>query len=874
MSAIHPSTPISPVPPSVPVANKAEVKNGFIEIAGKTYRVQVGGVGVANEEFLQRVAKLFTQKTCDDLATKTASASAANSGEKSRLVITDKGIELTKGSAQAESLAVDHNITSFTDFTKVANKYHEYRKALVTLCRDMGYSKERVLDALKRIISEAPMNKMGESPWQDKTLLDVLHEPGNEALRSALFDLEHYKPIRQHEYENDDKGKLESSLRDFITKNCVRNPKMVEAEGSSADSPQKFVQQFATSKGGLPKDVEKDFAYDKAVPSRAQKIKQGNPLAEKDLKKKNVNLGAVIAPIGANPSCIVTRSGKSDTLHRLQEAVAHAAVEQIKTGKAGLVQGSNNPDKYQFTHHITSHLDSTGSLCAKEPKDLMNILKACDEWEDKDINVTVPGDTLGSTKTVTITLLRPIISSQMLSRHVSDPATSDKINFFSNIDLYRKSLGTPPQWTSDVEAAIIKLAEKAGGSPSGADNAYEFLMKKRGELMGKWVDSFFGSKEFKVVQGYIAADLEDKFKENQQDNELRALYAIMFRREIDQPGTVLAQVDPSKPEPLPERALRNEPSKEAIEKGEYPPKLEPEEELHALDLEIYRNIVLKKRNISSGKQCGYGTDRTSISVAVAVAQEAFRNKFGKEFIPCDHTGPANELLYFKKVFRDTLNEMGMGIAAESSGYSGIKLRYNRNMFQERLFGLGDTVNPSVYKYLFNGEDVAVIKASNPQADQIKSDVDGVTYEDINRRGTDQYKGQFADEDLVSQTVRKNHFSKSHEYTVGPDDQKAVTTVLVKLGAPEIESIFHSSGRQMMTPVALLGLDRTAVKEDYDSVGIVPPQDGSTRTVLNLFEEKAKGFASEGQKQLYKLVTKAYTDYKKADQAGKLLAGRK
>lgn len=158
-----------------------------------------------------------------------------------------------------------------------------------------------------------------------------------------------------------------------------------------------------------------------------------------------------------------------------------------------------------------------------------------------------------------------------------------------------------------------------------------------------------------------------------------------------------------------------------------------EPNMHVADMEIMRNIVLDKLNISKGKQCKSGTDRTAIGIALACAQEAFVAKYGLFYDPMNAARFTDEMhLFFKTEYRASLKEMGVSIVCETKGYSGIK-------WGGGVPFMGGIGNPSSYKYLYLEHDMKLLGKEPKEADVLE-----LTSADLYKRGSDQYKGILRD----------------------------------------------------------------------------------------------------------------------------------
>lgn len=313
-----------------------------------------------------------------------------------------------------------------------------------------------------------------------------------------------------------------------------------------------------------------------------------------------------------------------------------------------------------------------------------------------------------------IILKRPIICNQLLSTTVRGVGTeriqlssmgqehSDEINFIANHQLFERYVAQHPELNRTRPSAPSLELEAKIQKELGIE---EELPKFNGFLdLGKLSTSrlletsaIFRSPQMANYKRYIGEFLVEAMRQNEQDLALRGLFALFFRTD--------------------------------------PQNLDSKGELHAADLEIWRDITLRSLNLSSCKQCKSGTDRTAIGVALASAQEMFRQKFAKPYIPDDMR--PEELLWFKKLFREALKELGVSMVTETKGYSGLK-------WGGGVPFMGGISNPVAYKYLYLTEDIKGLKSHGIDVTRETPDVENLTYEDLFAKGKKQYRGKLID----------------------------------------------------------------------------------------------------------------------------------
>ncbi|MDB6081383.1 MAG: hypothetical protein JWO53_655 [Chlamydiia bacterium] len=642
-----------------------------------------------------------------------------------------------------------------------------------------GYSPETVKGALDGIFDEGHLNLAAiELELQDaegdkdiflddETLADFLHYPGNEGLRKSLEAVRYDAAHAITKPEKVDKKKAKEcryGLILFILQNMQRNPRVIVGEKTVA------VQSFAK---GVMKASEflglaKNSAYSAADYRKAAlQINQGFPSeAEHDKSKKvknhqilleaqdehGTNLGAVqMRDKTGTVQRVTTRSGRSDTDERLAELITSSMFEQLETAditKNGFHEIS--PGKYEFRHDFSSYMDFS-RVKAKvagedERKFLKAIVGAVSRWQEPTIKVK---DKLGNE--IEVILKKPMFEVQPLSETAEATTQgqehADRCNFVANqqrLSYYLAQNQIVDLRVQSSSTALDKKLQQVLGeqgsyidTKTGLINFDKVPLDRLLKTVGastKGDGDFFGSKEFQVYQASIAALLLTQLKKAKTQEEINvvtALYSLEFRRALPSEENMQQAID--------ETTI-------GLTEGTFDWRPKPEERLHALDLELYRHHLARELGFSRSMQCKSGTDRTGIGFAAAEAIDRFKMETGRSFMPLVSTsdfskpgvlelwqnGPQyQDLLTFKRFFREALLQHAVSIAIETKGYSGMSWAGLAGEFSK---GAG---NPVPYKYLYLQEDVDA-----PNATIKESDIKGLNYSNLQKKGNSQYKGDF------------------------------------------------------------------------------------------------------------------------------------
>lgn len=755
--------PVNNLPPA---AEQIAIQGDKIKIGNKLFRVRMGDEVITQQEMLDRVRKLlekhYTKESFDSAFAKLNVQGQPAEGFK--IALTNEGAKVyrvdpaeprTVALPSGQAVEVDckphvrvkgsvRNDTKnvFSEkLSRVQRELTDHINFVTKLQAELaskGYTKEQVHSTINQIFEEGHLSLYGflegklPSAWGEKTLADILHEPGNEGLRAALSSMRTtFKPQSPRAGAKNEECLKQIQL--FILKHMQRNPKSIILENKDS-----IRQQFVKGQSGLAEKIKRgDEIRLRDIGDRARgwPSEQDKGDFRNEILANNTNLGTIIHqhPNGEKERVIVMRSGKSDTLDRLQENALEACLQQLGCKEpAGLKQLGHN--RYEFQHTITSYLDPSKIKAMgpdNERRFLHQILSELDKWPEQGIQVKVKRE---SGETITVFLKKPIVSSQLFSTTVRGVGTesiklntmgqghSDKINFIANHQfLERFAQG---QDTSNLKAAtdaleaVIKQELGMQGELVKVNGLIDMGHLSATQLLEK--SNIFTSPAFATYQRALGEFLLAALRKDEKNYAAMGLFALFFRK--DPPQKVDTYV--------------------------FDPALKATQELHVADLEIWRNIVLQELKLSSCKQCKSGTDRTAIGVALAVAQDHFQQKFnGAYFLP--ERGSPHEILWFKKYFREALRELGVSMVTETKGYSGLKWGGGVPI-------LGGKGNPVAYKYLYLEEDLQHLPKLGIDQAQKSADVTKLTYKDIQEKAIAQYKGELADPSGVYSKSSSTH----------------------------------------------------------------------------------------------------------------------
>lgn len=814
--------PVNRLPPT---ADQIAIQGDKIKIGNKLFRVRMGDEVITQQEMLDRVRKLlekhYTKESFDSAFAKLNVQGVATEGFK--IALTNEGAKVYRvDPAEPRSVALPsgqavevdckphvkvkgsvRNDTKNVFSEKLSRVQREltdhinFVTKLQTELASKGYTQEQVASAINQIFEEGHLSLYGflegklPSAWGEKTLSDILHEPGNEGLRAALSSMR--ATFKPQSPRADAKGEeCVKQIQLFILKHMQRNPKSIILENKDS-----IRQQFVKGQRGLAEKIRRgDEIGAKDIGDRARgwPSEQDKGDFRNEILANNTNLGTIVhqRQNGEKERVVVMRSGKSDTLDRLQENALEACLQQLGCKEPdGLKALGQN--RYEFQHTITSYLDPSKIKAMgpdNERRFLHQILSELDKWPEEGIQVKVKRE---SGEVITVILKKPILSNQLFSTTVRGVGMesiklnsmgqghSDRINFIANHQFLER-------FAQDQDTSSLKTATEALEAVIKQQLGIQGeLVKVNGLIdMGhlsamKVIDKsdIFTSQAFVNYQRAVGEFLLAALRKNEKNYAAMGLFALIFRK--DPPQKVDTYV--------------------------FDPVLKASLELHVADLEIWRNIVLQELKLSSCKQCKSGTDRTAIGVALAVAQEHFRQHFkGAYFLP--ERGGALEILTFKKYFREALKELGVSMVTETKGYSGLKWGGGVPI-------LGGKGNPVAYKYLYLEEDLEHLAKLTIHLAQKTADVTKLTYKDLQEKAIAQYKGELADPSGVYSKSSSAHIKEMEKLrkAVTESDRQAVVKsmneyCIKELGLAEFDgkSLFNDQ-MQLAVHVRKLHLGR-------------------------------------------------------------------
>ena len=734
---------------------EVRVKDGLIQIGERHFRVRIGDDVISNEALLEKAQSLvehfFTDESLRQTMGKPLTVTHGEPVGKLRIIFTADSatVERQDGGGTSSQLAFTSQVSSKGQVKQGDQVKEAYQSKVQTLkeqfVEQQHYQRELAQKLAKfspevqkkaiRGILEAGHIAIrdvlgGQVPDEiaDRTLNDVLQESGNEALRGAVQDHGDIKlPDVPARVSKRALSACRNLVKVFILNNLTRSPQVVVGSDQAVHI-QRFnrgVRSFDLHNGLELSTyaLEKAFQQDRGWPSDGDgnKVKKGTC----EFTDHCNNLGAlhVIANDGTS-KCILTRSGRSDAPKRVQECVLNACLQQLQcTNPTGFTK--NLDGSYSFQHAITSYLDRS-IFKQKEPEYLDNLIKAIDAWPQEGYRVIIDG--------VEIILKKPIFVNQPFS-----PVLKGVVMFGESIPVGVFGIETARKLGLVANQQLLnRFMQQLNAQPSDELIAgSQELNKKLTKLIGPSpTESYLtpnGVIDFDKVPPHVAMDHKyneavaefirgqyhvQRNKNSETAKIWKSLYAVAFQQ-LPYPADKPFSIKPA-----------------------------AENELHAADVELFRNFLLDHLNVSNGKQCMSGSDRTGIGVALADAQERFKRLRGYDYLPLD-APPGDEhenkdLVLFKQFFKNSLKTHAKDITIYTKGYDGLN-----------VFGAGG--NPILNKYLLLEEDVPVLKQLGIQ--DAKADVQGLSYEDLRARGQQQYKGKVIDP-LVIGGVSRSKVAKA------------------------------------------------------------------------------------------------------------------
>jgi hypothetical protein len=606
-----------------------------------------------------------------------------------------------------------------------------------SIVKEQKFPKEIVQKAVYDIFNRGHVYLLHASYGNDeRTLNDVLQESENQWIRQSLMDLQPQEISSSYDDAKVELCKLE--ILSFILENISRSPKSFAG----------YTQVISKGFGQLDlMNPTIHFIANEGYPSIGDDDKKGLPCR---FIPHCANLGVVKGP---NDSCLITRSGKANSKSRMLECVVHACIEQMRSSTpTGLVERSDGI--LEFQHVITSYIN-TYFVGEKDCSiDLMNIIQSIDEWPQDGFLTVVDGKK--------VILQKPIFQNHMFSTILDSVGTAesetgqdrtDMITFVGNQQLLERFINKENvEISENLREASRELNSLLVSIEIGKEMNYlgsnDLIDWKKVPIQDLYLkrSQFFRDTALEEYQTAVASLL---LQEKRRGIFPKALFGLMFRREMSENVKGL--------------------------------------ELHASDVDMFRNIVCQQLNLSQGKQCARGLDRTGIGVALAVAQDRYLQDIGEIFFPPSGviekgSEEHNNVIQFKRFFRESLKHFALPIGVESRGLSGVTSVKDEN--------------PVTKKYLFSTEDVG---HGRPIVGVDEVDVCELSYSDLAQYGKLQYGGQLTERFIYS--IPGQHIKTIDSMVV--DATKNVTTSIHQHVESEILKILEETGLQLESSNHLL-----------------------------------------------------------------------
>jgi len=282
-----------------------------------------------------------------------------------------------------------------------------------------------------------------------------------------------------------------------------------------------------------------------------------------------------------------------------------------------------------------------------------------------------------------VVLKKPILANQLFSGTAKGKLgielgqeASDRVNFAANQQLFsefvKQNKSKMPDGSLDelYKAARMLSVKMDSYIPKTDESLYlvtRGVIDFSGIPLEKLSDTnsiaLFESDEFKAYQKEVIKVLLTQLKGAEgvkEQNEIKSMIYLLLGKEVD----LSKEVDLNGAIPIKQ-------FQETLERPDYSFDLSKSERANIVHLEIYRNNVLEALNLSSGKQCKSGTDRTGVGIALALAQADYKKKNGVPFMPGKVISDD-----FKKIFKNYLLEFGLSMTPETKGVFGLKIGGN------------------------------------------------------------------------------------------------------------------------------------------------------------------------------------------------------
>jgi hypothetical protein len=659
----------------------------------------------------------------------------ANTSEESvQILCNERGVvSVWRGDRQvaaANSMAIEKvDKTYKANFQKTAVARVDHFEGLRDRCNSYDFSPDAIRKMCEQIRTEPNLRILGTPiDWgTERTVWDILCEPGNEQLFAAFGALEQAATADQASETFPGTREMPKKLKPeenplllYILEHAKKHPHICQGPQKSCFYQRSFQ---CREEGGISQ-----FIPDRSDPSIVDDSRDKGRYT-----KHCPNLGSVVSKEG----CHFVRSGKPDTPERLEELVRFSLNEQLNQPQEKRVgfKMNLNTHQYEFQLVINSALDFAKLKSGGELESLGQILKALDKWEDFDVDVEGRG----------VRLLRPIFTQQLFgatvrgSRLWSDEKPFWKLgedksaayNFIANQQLLEKVIADRPL---DEREQDDMINEFHALFPDGKLSKFMEISPGKREAYQKKLGFFLLWRMWSAKQKVSQAKTSLEKQQAQEDYELYyALFAINFRKAPPE-GIVL------------ENCVRDK--EQFIHEFQVAPR--EEELIHVADIALYNYMVADHLHLAYAVGCRSGKDRTGYLTALDTAACMFKQEHGRTFMPPldgEALSPQNEdLILFKLYYRKALRQLCLPITTESCGLCGLKGGIGSTWRIGGGTGEGAPFNPGESKYDILSEDIPFVRAQG--VDIKEPDLEGLTYNDLRAHARFQYRG------------------KPHEYTYG------------------------------------------------------------------------------------------------------------
>ena len=626
---------------------------------------------ISNIQQLYRLAEIF-RKTCElnDTFLKEYTEAAQSADKDWQIVVEDESFKIVRhqnlpqpvpaeeepvaGPKTEKEIALGREISSFKGQVE---KQIGYKEQLKEFFLKSGYSKETIKAAIKEIWNEG---HFVFADTIDRTVADMLQEPGNEGLRAALVDVE--KELDQMNFglwsqiksqlprmflsvekctdkllfwltEN---SKITRNARFAVTDTGTYEQVVVRTEGkvdhrtgfldpnNTAEENRDNMNKFLTG-DNLLVNHGRTSAQDKK--SKEQKV--GDPAVP-----HNTNLASVTVRDGDKKQVLATRSGRSDNLARLQELTCFNMMQHIQA-KDYRPFGDMTKDKLSFRLSLKTLQDlTTGKsksaffgVAEDERRYILRKAKALQEWPPKGYPMKQTFMIDGKPVDKIVMVLKPILDQELFSASVGGiqkptgtielgQEDSDRFNFIPNqqrlmtyITKFPAKIQEKESYEKLKQASIglnTKLQKALGVEKNflAEDGLIDFdevplhlLFEKESARASSWLP---GTKEL-----FFSTDEFKQYNSAVAELLLKRMQTTQVgSNEHDASKALYAvmyrRIPPQRGTPEFLDLLKN------IQNFSFKPS--PEEEIHVMDREIYEYSFDDIVGLADSVQCKSGTD--------------------------------------------------------------------------------------------------------------------------------------------------------------------------------------------------------------------------------------------------------------------------